>query len=133
MTDIHARLGISRQFDVEIKEVCPYCKIYWKPKRAAIRSSRFNQLGIHYLSQFYRDLTKLQISQRDFYLAMRSLGIEVNTFILPVHRQLYFERLGFEEGYCSIAESFHRQIISIPMYPSLTEDEQQYVIDDYIP
>ena len=134
MTDIHAALGISQlaRISDNLKKRRSIAGTYFEalkelPIRMQVQPT--GHLSSFHLFSICLNLPKLQISQRDFYLAMRSLGIEVNIVYIPVHRQPYFERLGFEEGYCPIAESFHRQTISIPMYPSLTEDEQQYVID----
>jgi dTDP-4-amino-4,6-dideoxygalactose transaminase len=46
----------------------------------------------------------------------------------PVHLQPYYKRLGNKLGDMPIAEDFYRHCISLPMYPSLTDEEQEYVI-----
>jgi dTDP-4-amino-4,6-dideoxygalactose transaminase len=55
-------------------------------------------------------------------------GIQANLHYIPVYRQPYYERLGFKKGYCIEAEKYHQDAISIPMYSSLSEDNQTKVI-----
>jgi dTDP-4-amino-4,6-dideoxygalactose transaminase len=46
-----------------------------------------------------------------------------------VYRQPYYEQMGFVDGYCPQAERYYSEVISIPMYPGLTEMQQNQVID----
>jgi dTDP-4-amino-4,6-dideoxygalactose transaminase len=45
-----------------------------------------------------------------------------------VYRQPYYERLGFQAGHCPEAEQYYGEAISLPMYPGLTEAEQDQVV-----
>jgi dTDP-4-amino-4,6-dideoxygalactose transaminase len=56
-------------------------------------------------------------------------GINVNLHYIPVYRHPFFERMGFEKGYCPEAESFFKSAISIPIYPSLTDSQQEFAIE----
>lgn len=67
-------------------------------------------------------------SQRQVYDALRSEDIQANLHYIPVHRQPYYERLGFEAGYCPHAERYHREAITIPLFPAMTDEEQARVI-----
>jgi UDP-4-amino-4,6-dideoxy-N-acetyl-beta-L-altrosamine transaminase len=67
-------------------------------------------------------------TQRQVYDAMRVAGVNVNLHYIPVYRQPYYEEMGFKTGYCSEAEQYYQQALSIPMYPTLTDDEQTKVI-----
>ena len=40
-----------------------------------------------------------------------------------------FERMGFEKGYCPEAESYFKSAVSIPIYPSLTDSQQEFAIE----
>ena len=60
--------------------------------------------------------------------ALRAAGILVNLHYIPVYRQPYYERMGFKAGYCPEAERYHREVISLPMYPALSEAEQDRVL-----
>jgi len=60
--------------------------------------------------------------------ALRAAGVGVNLHYIPVHRQPYYEKLGFKEGHCPEAERYYAEAISLPMYPGLTEAQQDRVV-----
>ena len=74
---------------------------------------------------------KLAGMDRDsLYQAMRQRGIGVNVHYAPVHLHPYYRRrFGMREGLCPVAEKASKQILSLPMYPGLTEGQQGEVVD----
>lgn len=66
--------------------------------------------------------------QREVYQSMHKARVLVNLHYIPVYRQPFFERIGFVPGYCPEAERYHRETLSLPMYPTLTPEQQQTVI-----
>jgi len=71
----------------------------------------------------------IQTEKRDeFLMYLRQLKIIVQVHYIPVHYQPYYRNQGWKKGDLPVAESFYRQCLSIPIYPSLTDDEQNYVI-----
>lgn len=60
---------------------------------------------------------------------LRDAGIGVNVHYIPIHTQPYYQQLGFDWGDLPVAEDFYERIISLPMYPELTGEQQQYVAD----
>lgn len=73
-------------------------------------------------------LGEIRRTHREVFDAMRAAGIGVNLHYIPVHRQPYYEGLGYKSGYCPEAERYYAEAISLPMYPSLTEAQQDHVI-----
>lgn len=67
-------------------------------------------------------------TQRQVYDVLQAAGINVNLHYIPVYRQPYYEAMGFRAGYCPASERYHKQTLSIPMYPTLTGIEQDKVI-----
>lgn len=59
---------------------------------------------------------------------LRRRGVGVNLHYMPVHLQPYYRDLGFSEGQCPEAEAHGRTAITLPLYPDLTECEQDEVI-----
>ena len=59
---------------------------------------------------------------------LRSRGIWAHVHHIPVHRHLYYERLGYKEGLCPNAEAFSAAEISIPIFPTMTTKEQDTVV-----
>jgi len=68
-------------------------------------------------------------TQRYIYDELRKNNIAANLHYIPVHRQPYYENLGFKKNDFPEAEKFHREVISIPMYPSLEDKHKEHVIE----
>jgi len=68
------------------------------------------------------------IIQPEVYDAMQVNGINVNLHYIPVYRQPFYEAMGFKAGYCPEAEQYYKEVLSIPMYPALTDTDQDKVI-----
>jgi UDP-4-amino-4,6-dideoxy-N-acetyl-beta-L-altrosamine transaminase len=60
--------------------------------------------------------------------ALRAAGIGVNVLYIPVHRQPYYQDLGFKEGHCPKAENYYARTIALPMFAKLTPEDQGTVI-----
>jgi UDP-4-amino-4,6-dideoxy-N-acetyl-beta-L-altrosamine transaminase len=62
------------------------------------------------------------------YDALRSKGIYAQVHYIPVHLQPYYRALGWKQGAMPCAEAYYERCLSLPMFPALTDDEQEYVI-----
>lgn len=60
---------------------------------------------------------------------LRAGGILVNLHYMPVYLQPYYRNLGFEPGLCPNAESYYAEAISLPMFPTLSGEQQDQVIE----
>ena len=60
---------------------------------------------------------------------MRSINIGVQVHYIPVHLHPYYVNLGFKKGDFPISEKFYSEIISIPIFPKLKDEEQLRVIN----
>lgn len=67
-------------------------------------------------------------SYRDVFDALRARGIGVNLHYIPVHTQPYYRRLGFRVGDFPRAERYAAEAMSLPMYPTLGESQQDAVV-----
>lgn len=67
--------------------------------------------------------------RRAVFDALRAAGIGVNVHYIPVHLQPYYRRLGFKPGDFPNAEAYYAGAITLPMYPDLTEGQQDHVVD----
>lgn len=64
------------------------------------------------------------------FTALRGLGIGVNVHYLPVHLHPYYRRrFGTGPGMCPVAESAYERILSLPIYPRMSDDDMGRVID----
>lgn len=68
------------------------------------------------------------MSRRALYDRLRERGVAPNVHYIPIHTQPYYEVLGFRRGDFPIAEAYYDRALSLPMFVSLTDDEQGRVI-----
>ncbi|MCC8071489.1 MAG: UDP-4-amino-4,6-dideoxy-N-acetyl-beta-L-altrosamine transaminase [Bacteroidales bacterium] len=67
--------------------------------------------------------------RRGLYDFLRANGIYAQIHYVPLHTMPYYKELNDQEGQLPVVEEYYKHCISLPMYPSLTDDEQGYVIE----
>ena len=83
--------------------------------------------GLH-LYVIRLQLDKIRKSHREVFEALRAQDIIVNLHYIPVHTQPYYQNMGFTCGQFPEAERYYSEAISIPMYPTMTEAQQDEVV-----
>ena len=133
MTDMQAALGVS-----QMKRLNEYVA-----KRHEL-AERYNQLlkelpitlpwqhedsysGLH-LYVIRLQLDKITKTHLEVFNGMREAGILVNIHYIPVHLQPYYQEMGFEKGQFPEAEQYYKEAISLPMFPTMTEEQQNQVV-----
>ena len=69
------------------------------------------------------------VQHRRVFEGLRGAGIGVQLHYTPVHLQPYYRRLGFAPGDFPQAEAYGRSAISLPLYPGLTDADQERVVE----
>lgn len=67
-------------------------------------------------------------NRKELYDYLRTQNIFCQVHYIPVHTLPYYKDLGWENGDFTLAETYYSQCLSLPMYPTLTDEEQDYVI-----
>lgn len=67
--------------------------------------------------------------RREIFDALRNGGIGVNVHYIPVHLQPYYQALGFQRGDFPVSEGYYEQAITLPLYPDMTNEQQDQVVD----
>lgn len=80
-----------------------------------------------YILQFNLEL--LKCGRREIYDALQAEGVGVNVHYIPTYTFPYYQKLGYRMGSCPNAERLYERIISIPLYFSLTDAQQDKVIE----
>jgi len=83
--------------------------------------------GLH-LYVIRLQLGKIKHSHRQVFESLREQGIGVNLHYIPVHTHPYYQRMGFELGAFPEAELYYTQAISLPLFPMMTDGDQDQVI-----
>lgn len=66
--------------------------------------------------------------RREIYTRMREKDINVDVHYFPVHKQPYYQKNGYMEVCCQNAENLYDQILSLPIFYKMTDEQQDYVI-----
>ena len=74
------------------------------------------------------DLENIGRTHREVFEALRSRGIGVNLHYVPVHTQPYYAAMGFSPGDFPEALRYYREAISLPMFPIMTDEQQDRVV-----
>jgi UDP-4-amino-4,6-dideoxy-N-acetyl-beta-L-altrosamine transaminase len=77
-------------------------------------------------------LDALHSDQAQIFSALRAAGIGVNLHYIPVHLQPFYRQLGFTDGDFPEAERYYRQAMSLPLYPDMTDEQQEQVVQALI-
>ena len=67
--------------------------------------------------------------RKQVFSELRSSGIGVNVHYIPVHLQPHYKKLGFKKGDFPEAEAYYERALSIPLFPSLTKEMQDEVVE----
>ncbi|MCB0819740.1 MAG: UDP-4-amino-4,6-dideoxy-N-acetyl-beta-L-altrosamine transaminase [Bacteroidetes bacterium] len=75
----------------------------------------------------------IQVADRKgLYDHLRSKGIFAQVHYIPVHTMPYYRNLGYKKGDYPIAEAYYERCLSLPMFPTLTTEEQGFVIQEVL-
>ena len=67
--------------------------------------------------------------RKELYDYLRTQHIFCQVHYIPVHLHPYYQQLGHKKGDYSFSESYYEQCLSLPMFPTMTAEEQEFVID----
>ncbi len=134
ITDFQAALGISQH-----KRLKDYLKKrnnladsyktkleHLPLKFQHVKSDRFSAYHLFVINLENKDNIK---ERKKIFSYLRKSGIGVNVHYIPVHFHPFYEQLGFSRGQFPISESYYKSAISLPLFPGLTEEEQDYVVE----
>ncbi|AEH44328.1 UDP-4-keto-6-deoxy-N-acetylglucosamine 4-aminotransferase [Thermodesulfatator indicus DSM 15286] len=134
MTDIQAALGISqlKKLDKFVERRRKIVEIYNKafdynpyfdiPVEKDYAYHSYHLYPIR-LKNNYKDKKK-EIFQL---LRRKELGVQVH--YIPVYMHPYYQQLEYREGESPVAEEFYKREISLPLYPAMTEENVNFVIE----
>jgi len=119
LTLMHSRrIGIADRYDEAFRGL---------PLRVPVRLS--DRVSSWHLYVIEVDPAVTEVTRADLFNGLRSAGIGVNVHYIPIHTQPHYRALGFKWGDFPASEAYYRSAISLPIFPRMTELQQDRVID----
>jgi UDP-4-amino-4,6-dideoxy-N-acetyl-beta-L-altrosamine transaminase len=133
MNDIQAALGLNqmKRLDEYVKRRHKIAKYYDTELKNLIVTVPWQAPNVYSSYHLYPILIKANLNfktQKQVYDELRKNDIGVNMHYIPAHRHPYYEQLGFKKNDFPVAEKFHQEAISIPMYAALQDEQQAYIV-----
>lgn len=133
LTEIQAALGLSQLSRLEEMNVARNDRaarydalLVDLPLRLPLRLP--DRTSAWHLYAVELDSANSGITRASVFEALRSANIGVNVHYIPIHTQPYYARLGFHRGQFPAAETYYERAISIPLFPSLSDSQQDRVV-----
>ncbi len=128
ITDIQAALGISQLKRAEEgilrrREIAKKYSLVFKNERFVKFHSGY-QIGHAY----HLYIIVVKEKRLELYNFLREKGIYTQVHYIPCHLMPFYQKIGWKIGDLPIAEEYYKGCLSLPMYPSLLDEEQNFVI-----
>lgn len=133
MTDVQAALGLSQmtRLDTYVEKRHQLAARYDTKLKAlplVLPTQRQNVISALHLYVIRLKIEEIEVSQQVVFKRMLDSGVGVNLHYIPIHLQPYYKRMGFRKGDFPVSESYYAEAMSIPIYPTMSMDEQDGVI-----
>lgn len=134
MTDIQAALGLSqmKRIDTFVKRRHQVAQMYnhlLSDLPVTLPFQHPDTYSAYHLYVIRLKLDKITKTHLEVFNYLRSHDIIVNLHYIPIHTQPYYKQFGFKQGDFPNAEQYYREAISIPMHPSLSDQDVHFVVD----
>jgi UDP-4-amino-4,6-dideoxy-N-acetyl-beta-L-altrosamine transaminase len=127
ITDFQAALGIS-QLARNGSGVIKRNEIAQRYKQAFDGKLKFQELPGNYLNAHHLFIIEVD-DRRGLYDHLQANKIHAQIHYIPVHQLPYYKNLAYGEIDLSQSEDYYSKCISLPMFPTLTLEEQEFVIE----
>lgn len=134
ITDLQCALGISQmnKLDKFIDRRREIANIYNKEfigmEEVTIPfQEQFSNSGWH-IYVIALNLDELSVGRKDIFIALQKENIGVNVHYSPVYLHPYYKKLGYKKGECKIAERVYERIITIPLFPGMSNKDAMDVV-----
>jgi len=132
ITDIQCALGLSQleKLDSFIERRIEIAKRYDKAFKESIVKPLYTYEGksSYHLYVVQVDFSTLNISKVDLFNRLRAKNIGIQLHYMPINKQPYYKSLGYGNEVTPVMDRYYEQCFSLPMFPKLSDEEQEYVI-----
>ena len=130
ITEMQAALGISqlKRLDWSISRRNEIAKKYDDAFAGTAVKTPFRQDGITHAFHLY--IIQVDPDKRKgLYDYLRANKIFAQVLYIPAHTMPYYRQFGWKQGDMPVAEDYYSKCLALPMFPTLTDDEQDWVIE----
>ena len=127
LTDIQSAIGITQlaKNNTGVKRRNEIAKIYKEAFKNKVKYQSLNEGDYNAHHLFVIEVE----DRKGLYDFLRNNNIFAQIHYIPVHTLPYYQKIGYEKADLSNSENYYSKCISVPMYPSLTNEEQEFVIE----
>lgn len=135
MTDFQAALGISQLdklgiFSDRRREIVKlYDETFSEMPQITIQKEIPESETTRHLYIIRIRPETLKVDRNQIYKALNAENIGLQVHYIPVYYHPYYQSLGYKKGLCPVAEKLYEEIITIPLYYSLTDEDVYSVIN----
>ena len=130
LTDFQSALGIT-QLAKNKKGVERRNEISLAYKKVFEGKIKFQELPTGTYNAHHLFIIEVE-KRKELYDFLHSKGILAQIHYVPVHTMPYYKNIGYAEADLSYAEKYYSNCISLPMYPTLSKEEQSFVIEQVL-
>lgn len=133
MTDIQAALGLSQLQRLEDyvsrrQKLAERYDLLLADLPVSLPKQHQDSSSAWHLYVIRLQLDRINYSRKRVFEYLREQGVGVNVHYIPVHTQPYYRKMGFEPGMFPEAERYYRKAITLPLFPAMSEEEQDQVV-----
>ena len=134
MTDFQAALLISQMnrldaFSARRKEIVKrYDEAFKDMPELTLQQEIASSDTTRHLYVIQLNLEKLSCTRAEFFNAMSAENVQCQVHYIPVYYSPYYKSLGYQKGLCPKAERLYERIMSIPLYPKMSDEDVEDVI-----
>jgi len=136
ITDIQCALGLSQlsKLDRFIDRRIEIAKQYDTAFANTIVKPLYTYDGksSYHLYVVQVDFSQLSITKEELFVRLKEKGIGIQLHYIPINKQPYYQSLGYGNEKTPVMDTYYEACFSLPMYPKLSNDEQEYVIESLL-
>jgi perosamine synthetase len=92
-------------------------------------ATRADRTNVHHLYVIKLELERLRVDRNRAFLFLREQGIGANVHYAPVYQHSFYrDRFGSRPGLCPVAEAVYERILTLPVFPTMTQAEADRVV-----